>query len=183
MTDADDRMAFTGRRAAAATLLGLPLWLAGCAGPQPVRPRSATAGRSRPGGNAVRVGEAAGAEVVVRAMALIGVPYHWGGDDPDDGFDCSGLVTHVFREATGLKLPRTSRLISEHGRQIGRGGLRESDLVFFNTNRRAWSHVGIYVGGNRFVHAPSTGSLVRLDSLDQRYWRDRYNGARRLIEV
>lgn len=112
-------------------------------------------------------------------MALIGVPYQWGGDEPADGFDCSGPVKHVYREALGIRLPRTSRLISERGRQVARRGLREGGLVFFNTSRRAWSHVGIYVGDDRFVHAPSTGSLVRVDSLNQRYWNSRYDGARR----
>lgn len=176
-------MVRAGRRAAAAALLALPLLVAGCAGPQGARPRAGRRGDGRDGGpiDPPLPADAAGTEVVIRAMALIGVPYQWGGDEPEDGFDCSGLVKHVYREAVGIRLPRTSRLISERGRQVARRGLREGDLVFFNTSRRAWSHVGIYVGDDRFVHAPSTGSLVRVDSMNQRYWSTRYDGARRLL--
>lgn len=121
------------------------------------------------------------AEVVLHAMALIGVPYQWGGNDPEDGLDCSGLVVHVFDEAAGIKLPRTSRQISSRGRRVSRNGLQEADLVFFTTSRQRFSHVGIYVGNGRFIHAPSTGSTVRLDSVANAWWAKRFAGARRLI--
>lgn len=157
--------------------------LGGCAGSSARRqPRLAAPPPARPRSDDLP-GTDTGVEVVVRAMGLIGVPYQWGGNDPREGFDCSGLVTHVFREATGLRLPRTSRQISERGRRVSRERLAPADLVFFNTTRRSFSHVGIYIGDDRFVHAPSSGSLVRVESMEQVYWRQRYAGARRLIEA
>lgn len=123
----------------------------------------------------------ADAEVVIRALALVGVPYTWGGSDPQTGLDCSGLVAHVYREAAGIALPRTSRQMSERGLRVSRSQLRPSDLVFFNTTWRSYSHVGIYVGDGQFIHAPSRGSLVRVDPLARDYWRARFVGARRLL--
>lgn len=120
-------------------------------------------------------------EVVLHAIALIGVPYQWGGNDPEEGLDCSGLVVHVYDEAAGIKLPRTSRQISSRGKRVSRTALREADLVFFTTSRQRYSHVGIYVGDGRFIHAPSTGSKVRLDSVGNAWWARRFAGARRLI--
>ena len=153
--------------------------MGGCAGPSAGRrasPPAPAAPRSED-----LPGTEEGLEVVVRAMGLIGVPYQWGGNDPREGFDCSGLVTHVYRQAIGMRLPRTSRQISERGRHVNRTRLAPADLVFYNTSRQHFSHVGIYVGDDRFVHAPSSGSLVRVESMETRYWRQRYAGARRLI--
>ncbi|MGE0802645.1 MAG: C40 family peptidase [Lautropia sp.] len=124
---------------------------------------------------------AAGAEVVLQALAQVGKPYRWGGTDPRAGFDCSGLVVHVYRDALGIRLPRTSSEISRRGGRVGSNGLAAGDLVFFNTARRAHSHVGIYIGSRRFVHAPSSGSLVRVERIDNRYWSQRYDGARRIV--
>lgn len=124
----------------------------------------------------------AGSEVVMQALANVGKPYRWGGDSPEDGFDCSGLVVHVYEDALGIRLPRTSRQMSRRGVPIERKQLFAGDLVFFNTSRRAYSHVGIYIGRGRFVHAPSTGSLVRVERLGNRYWAARYDGARRLVK-
>lgn len=163
-----------------ALVMGGASALAGCAGSARKRPRAAAP--ARPRSNDLP-GTELGVEVVVRAMGLIGVPYQWGGTDPREGFDCSGLVNHVYLEAAGLRLPRTSRLISERGRHVARTRLAPADLVFFNTSRRAFSHVGIYIGDDRFVHAPSSGSLVRVDSIEGPYWRQRYVGARRLLDV
>lgn len=164
-------------------IVSLGAGLGGCAGSGArQRQRSAAPPPARPRSDDLP-GTDAGVEVVVRAMGLIGVPYQWGGNDPREGFDCSGLVNHVYLEAAGLRLPRTSRLISERGRQVSRTRLAPADLVFFNTSGRAFSHVGIYIGDDRFVHAPSSGSLVRVDSMAQVYWRQRYVGARRLIEA
>lgn len=187
MVDLDRRVA--GRRLLRLGMLivgapALAAWLAGCAGSSPRR----RAGTSAPAGGPPRSrdlpGTDEGLEVVVRAMGLIGVPYQWGGNDPRQGFDCSGLVTHVYREAVGMALPRTSQRISERGRRVDRTRLAPADLVFYNTSRRrSFSHVGIYVGDDRFVHAPSSGSLVRVESMETRYWRQRYAGARRLIEA
>jgi cell wall-associated NlpC family hydrolase len=123
----------------------------------------------------------AGAEVVMQALANVGKPYRWGGSDPAEGFDCSGLVAHVYDDALGMKLPRTSRAMSQRGSRVARSELAAGDLVFFNTSRRAYSHVGIYIGKGRFVHAPSSGSVVRVERLGNRYWSNRFNGARRLV--
>jgi cell wall-associated NlpC family hydrolase len=124
---------------------------------------------------------AAGSEVVMQALANVGKPYRWGGADPQEGFDCSGLVAHVYEDALGVQLPRTSRQMSRRGSSVRRGQLAAGDLVFFNTSRRAYSHVGIYIGNGRFVHAPSTGSLVRVERMANRYWATRFDGARRLV--
>lgn len=120
-----------------------------------------------------------GPEAALRAVALIGVPYRWGGSLPATGLDCSGLVHHVFAEI-GLATPRDTRGLSRAGVTVSRRHLQPGDLVFFNTLRRAYSHVGIYLGENRFVHAPSAGAEVRIESMDTSYWHKRYNGARRL---
>jgi cell wall-associated NlpC family hydrolase len=114
------------------------------------------------------------------ALRLVGIRYRYGGDDVDSGFDCSGFVGHVFREALGLVLPRTSREISQTGTPVQTTELEPGDLVFFNTMRRAFSHVGIYLGENLFVHAPRPGQTVRVEDLRERYWVKRYNGARRI---
>lgn len=124
---------------------------------------------------------AAGAqELVLRALSFVGVNYRRGGESPESGFDCSGLVRHVFRESLGLSLPRTSRDISRVGETIPRDELQPGDLVFFNTLRRGFSHVGIYLGEHRFVHAPATGGEVRVEDMRQSYWTKRFNGARRI---
>ncbi|HWI13451.1 MAG TPA: C40 family peptidase [Burkholderiales bacterium] len=119
-------------------------------------------------------------EVVLHALALIGVPYRYGGSSPDTGLDCSGLVRHVVAKAAGLKLPGDARAISEVGIPLQFSDLQPGDLVFFNTLRRPYSHVGIYLGDHRFIHAPSTGGVVEIVNITQRYWQQRYDGARRL---
>lgn len=119
-------------------------------------------------------------ELVLRALSFVGVNYRRGGESPESGFDCSGLVRYVFRESLGLSLPRTSRDISRVGETIGRDELQPGDLVFFNTLRRGFSHVGIYLGEHRFVHAPATGGEVRVEDMRQGYWTKRFNGARRI---
>jgi cell wall-associated NlpC family hydrolase len=123
----------------------------------------------------------AGTELVLRALSLLGVNYRLGGNSPDTGLDCSGLVRHVFREAVGLVLPRRAEEMSRAGQQIDVSQLKPGDLVFFNTLRRTFSHVGIYIGNSQFVHAPSSGGAVRVESLSQGYWVNRFNGARRLL--
>ena len=119
-------------------------------------------------------------ELVVRALSFVGVNYRRGGESPETGFDCSGLVRHVFRESLGLVLPRTSRDISRVGETIHREALQPGDLVFFNTLRRGFSHVGIYLGEHRFVHAPASGGEVRVEDMRLNYWSKRFNGARRI---
>lgn len=122
-------------------------------------------------------------ELALRALSLVGVNYRRGGESPDTGFDCSGLVRHVFREGLGLMLPRTSLDISRMGETVQRDALQPGDLVFFNTLRRGFSHVGIYLGENRFVHAPASGGEVRVEDMRQSYWTRRFNGARRIAAV
>lgn len=119
-------------------------------------------------------------ELVIRSLSLLGVHYRFGGSSPETGLDCSGLVRLVFHEAMGLALPRRSEEISREGERVRLDQLQPGDLVFFNTLRRAFSHVGIYIGNNRFVHAPSAGGQVRVEKFDSRYWKARFNGARRL---
>lgn len=119
-------------------------------------------------------------ELVIHALALIGVNYKYGGGSPDGGFDCSGLVSHVFQEVIGLTLPRDSQAMSRVGDKVDKTELQPGDLVFFNTRRRPFSHVGIYIGEERFVHAPSRGRDVEVSNLRSGYWNKRYNGARRV---
>ena len=111
------------------------------------------------------------------AMEHLGVEYKYGGDEPDTGFDCSGLVIYAAEKSLGLKLPRRSADIARQGIAVERSELRKGDLVFFNTLGRRFSHVGIYLGNHKFVHAPRRGAQVRVESMDIAYWKKRYNGA------
>ncbi len=124
---------------------------------------------------------AAANAVLMRALSLVGTPYRYGGNTPEGGFDCSGLVNYVYRDMLDLKLPRTSRDLAQvQGPKIAPERLAAADLVFFGSRGNV-SHVGIYVGEGRFVHAPSSGGTVRLDRLDGPYWIDHYTGARRVL--
>jgi cell wall-associated NlpC family hydrolase len=120
-------------------------------------------------------------DLAIYALGLIGVDYRYGGNTPEDGLDCSGLVRYVFQQVTGVTLPRTSKELSRVGKPVAKGELKPGDLVFFNTRRFAFSHVGIYLGDDRFIHAPRTGSEVEIAQLDNSYWRRHFNGARRLV--
>ena len=122
-------------------------------------------------------------DVAIAALGLVGVDYRYGGESPASGVDCSGLVRYVFSQTTGIALPRTSAEMGRVGARVARLDLLPGDLVFFNTRHFVNSHVGIYLGDNRFVHAPSTGSEVAIASLDDAYWKKRFTGARRLIGV
>jgi hypothetical protein len=119
-------------------------------------------------------------EISIQAMSLVGVPYRWGGNTPDSGFDCSGLVRYVVSRAASVNLPRTTADMSGRGESIEPDQVAPGDLIFFNTTGRAHSHVGIYVGKLRFVNAPSTGGTVRLDYLTNPYWAKRFDGIRRV---
>lgn len=114
-----------------------------------------------------------------QATRLIGTRYKYGGNSPRTGFDCSGYVRYVFRDALDLDLPRTSVEMAQAGRKIKVQALQPGDLVFYNTLRRPFSHVGIYLGNNRFVHSPKAGDRVRVEDMELDYWRNRFNGARR----
>ena len=127
---------------------------------------------------------AASQAVVFRALGLVGTPYRYGGNTPDAGFDCSGLVGYVYADGAGVALPRSVDALSEYGAEEDEPArIASGDLVVFadDAHGRDASHVGIYVGAGRFVHAPKTGGTVRLDSLDQPYWRERFVSARRVL--
>ncbi|MFA7436996.1 C40 family peptidase [Castellaniella sp.] len=114
------------------------------------------------------------------ALKFLGVKYRYGGNGPNKGFDCSGLVAYAAEKSLGLKLPRIASQQARLGTSVKRDELRRGDLVFFNTLGRRFSHVGIYLGDQKFVHAPRSGAEIRVESMDMAYWRKRYNGARRL---
>jgi cell wall-associated NlpC family hydrolase len=143
--------------------------LAGCAGapPGPPRPETTPVGPER-------------AEALLQVLLTLGVDYRNGGRSAATGFDCSGLVAHVFREAYGIQLPHNARAQSEIGTRVSLSELRAGDLVFYNTLGQPYSHVGIYVGDGRFVHAPKSGAQVRFEQLSARYWMRRFDGARRI---
>ncbi|RTL48886.1 MAG: glycoside hydrolase [Rhodocyclaceae bacterium] len=117
-----------------------------------------------------------------QALDMLGIRYRRGGTSPENGFDCSGFVGHVFREGIGLILPRSAAEISKTGETVNKDELKPGDLVFFNTMRRAFSHVGIYLGNNQFIHAPRVGGQIRIEDMRESYWAKRYNGARRVAE-
>lgn len=118
--------------------------------------------------------------LVGTALGLIGIPYQWGGNTPESGMDCSGFVRYVFNKVLGVELPRRSAAISRATVSISTAELRPGDLVFFQTTQEMFSHVGIYIGEHKFVHAPSTGSTIRVDDLQNAYWHRRFSGARRI---
>lgn len=130
--------------------------------------------------DAIEQNAEARSELLLRALGLVGVPYRSGGRSPDTGFDCSGFVQYLFGEVLGLPLPRRAQDMGRVGDEVGRHELHPGDLVFFDTLREPFSHVGIYLGGHRFIHAPSTGGRVEIVSMTDRYWQRRYNGARRV---
>lgn len=121
-------------------------------------------------------------ELVDEAMGYLGIRYRRGGSIPATGLDCSGLVMNVFRNAVGLDLPRTATEMSRVGESVKRQELKPGDLVFFNTMRRTFSHVGIYLGDGQFVHSPSRGGKVRVEDMASSYWAKRFTGARRVID-
>ncbi len=119
-------------------------------------------------------------ETLDKALELVGIRYRRGGTSPETGFDCSGYVRHVFQAGLGLYLPHSARAMSKTGEPVAKADLQPGDLVFFNTMRHAFSHVGIYLGDNLFIHAPRTGGRVRIEDLRESYWVKRFNGARRV---
>jgi len=122
-------------------------------------------------------------DLTTAALDLIGIRYKWGGVTPDRGLDCSGLVQFVFQQVTGVTLPRSAKEQSRIGEHVTLSDLKPGDLVFFNTRRFAFSHVGIYLGDNRFIHAPRRGRDVEVAEIDKTYWQKHFSGARRLIGV
>src|SRR6266403_2482725 len=122
-------------------------------------------------------------DLAIYALGLIGVDYRLGGTTPERGLDCSGLVRYVFQQVTGVMLPRTSQEISRLGSKIPLAELMPGDLVFFNTRRLQFSHVGIYLGEDRFIHAPRQGGEVEVVTLSKVYWQKHFDGARRLVDA
>ncbi|HEX3632729.1 MAG TPA: C40 family peptidase [Casimicrobiaceae bacterium] len=167
------------RRAALLALAGLALVLLPRAG-LAAQPASGHAGSAeRPVARVLQSAQ----ELAIYALGLIGVDYRYGGNSPDRGLDCSGLVRYVFQEVVGVTLPRTAREMARLGGRVAPGELRAGDLVFFNTRSSAFSHVGIYLGDDRFIHAPHRGGEVEIVTMSQPYWQQRYDGARRLVGV
>lgn len=119
-------------------------------------------------------------ELVVNAMGFLGVPYKRGGNTVETGFDCSGFVRSIYEQTLGLVLPRRAEQQAAATQNIDKKDLVPGDLVFFNTMRRAFSHVGIYVGDGKFIHAPRPGGEVRVESMGSAYWNRRFDGARRV---
>jgi cell wall-associated NlpC family hydrolase len=113
-------------------------------------------------------------------LLALGLDYRYGGSSPVTGFDCSGLVAHVYLEAWNIRLPRNTSAQSKAGTPVSLAELQAGDLVFYDTLKRPYSHVGIYLGDGKFIHAPKTGAQVRVESLKSTYWAQRYNGARRI---
>lgn len=166
--------------------LGMALLVAGCGGKQtrpaaPAQSAAQPAGAERAWPVVAPANPVAANAVTIRAIGLVGTPYRYGGNTPEGGFDCSGLVNYVYNDMADKRLPRTTRdLFAWQGPRIAPERLAAGDLVFFGS-RGSVTHVGIYVGEGRFVHAPSSGGTVRLDHLDGHYWRDHYSGSRRIL--
>ena len=165
--------------------LGAALLLVGCSSPPAKRPAppsgvpaNPAASRPRPSGpyNSVRN------DVTMVALSLLDTPYAWGGRGPATGFDCSGLVAHVMREGGGLRVQGSAADLGRMSRPIDRSDLQPGDLVFFNTLGARHSHVGVYVGDNRFVHASNPRTGVRIDALSNRYYAQRFEGAHTLLD-
>jgi cell wall-associated NlpC family hydrolase len=122
-------------------------------------------------------------ELVVTAMGFLGVPYRRGGNSVETGFDCSGFVKAMYQQTLGLMLPRRANEQAAATQKIDRQELQPGDLVFFNTLRRTFSHVGIYIGDNKFIHSPKPGAQVRVEDMGVPYWSKRFDGARRVVEA
>jgi murein DD-endopeptidase len=162
---------------AAALLCALAL--AGCASAPPSQPRSSAAPHASAARSSSTVSEAAGDRAAGHALKMLGRPYRFGGATPSAGFDCSGLVQFSFRQA-GVAVPHNTERQRQASRPVRRAELRRGDLVFFDQEGKKNSHVGIYLGGGRFVHAPSSGKEVRSDRLDAPYWKKHLSETRRL---
>ena len=119
-------------------------------------------------------------DLVLTAMGFLGVPYRRGGNSAETGFDCSGLVRAIYGQTIGLVLPRRAEEQAEASETIEKKDLKPGDLVFFNTMRRTFSHVGVYIGEGKFIHAPRTGANVRVENMQTSYWKTRFDGARRV---
>lgn len=120
-------------------------------------------------------------EVVIYALGLMDVDYRFGGKNPESGLDCSGMVSHIYRNALGIELPPSAARIAQIGRKIEATSLAPGDLVFFNTTGKPFSHVGIYLGDDRFIHAPGSNGKIKISSLKAAYYAKRLEAARTLF--
>jgi len=173
---------FGNTRVAGTALLALVCLLSACSS-TPTRSTASRDAGLRTRGAPIHDPSAGLEEISIEAMALVGTPYRYGGNTPDSGFDCSGRVRYVVQRAASVNLPRTAAEMGRRGTLLDRRDVASGDLVFFNTTGQPNSHVGIYVGQNRFVHAPATGGTVRLEDMTKSYWASRYMGARRVVAV
>ena len=126
------------------------------------------------------MGEEAMGDVILQAMSLMGIAYRWGGNNPNQGFDCSGFIRYVFHRSVGMSLPRTAAEQARVGKRIDRSELKPGDLVFFNTLGARYSHVGLYIGNEKFIQAPRSGKNIEISSMKSGYWASRFTGARRV---
>jgi cell wall-associated NlpC family hydrolase len=164
-------------------LAAVSLTLSAPAPAQDAKPRSLAAAATEAVRDAASTAWHSAQDLTSFALGLIGVDYKFGGESPETGLDCSGLVRYVFQQVTGVTLPRTALAMSRVGDKVTLANLEPGDLVFFNTRRFAFSHVGIYLGDNRFIHAPSRGREVEVAAIDTHFWQKRFNGARRLAGI
>ena len=156
--------------------LAVSLLLAACGSAPPAPSDAYDLGTAGPP-PASAISDEQASDIAINALGLVGTPYRYGGNTPEGGFDCSGLIGYVYRNQTGVRPPRTVAQLSGYGQPLARGQLRSGDLVLFGRGQP--THAGIYVGQGRFVHAPSTGGTVRLDRLDGPYWSRQLAGFRR----
>ncbi|WP_460417932.1 C40 family peptidase [Pseudomonas sp. microsymbiont 2] len=145
--------------------------------------RPANAARQHDVGmQAVAMSPKQSSEVLSRAVNVLGTPYRWGGSSPKKGFDCSGLVKYAFNDVADVDLPRTSNAMAQgQGVKVAKSDLKPGDLIFFNIKSRRVNHVAIYLGNDRFIHAPRTGKRVSIDSLEKPYWQKHYVVAKRVL--
>ena len=164
-------------------IIFLPVIFSGCSGFLPRQAEAETEAVAIVAAPPVVMPTNKASTVAMQALTHLGVPYRTGGLSPQTGFDCSGLVAYVYLEGVGLALPRNTFDLSRIGEPVNLDALRPGDLVFYNTQLREYSHVGIYLGEERFIHAPSSRGEVRVENLLADYWTRRYSGARRIIAL
>ncbi|NHR04303.1 C40 family peptidase [Chromobacterium haemolyticum] len=147
---------------------------------RPAAEASAQSGQDDPISKFSSPAEDAVGDLLLQAMSLLGVAYRFGGNSPENGLDCSGFIRYVFQKSLKVNLPRTSAEMARVGKSINRSELVPGDLVFFNTRGFSYSHVGMYMGNGKFIHAPRTGKNIEVANINQSYWNGRFNGARRV---
>lgn len=161
-------------------LLLVSAWLAGCSSPPKQPPRKPAS--PRPITLSGLQADGVGREILLYTLSLLDIDYRFGGSNPEAGLDCSGMVAYIYRHAANVSLPHNAAQIAAMARPVDRPQLRVGDLVFFNTQGRAFSHMGIYIGDGKFVHAPRSNSTIRAERLDNQYFAARFEGGRTLFD-